>query len=124
MQQSGDRRGTTTVTARRRWTSALLSILIAFSVILHLGQPASAHAAMGTMVVAAASHNGAPCESSHHPTTGHCAMVTACSLYAPLEASPASFVADKSHVLPAAEAFEASWAVTPQLQPPQLSLQF
>ena len=124
MHQSADRREAVNAPARRRWTSALLSILIALSVVLHLGQTIPAHASMGTAVLAAATHNGGPCDSGHHPTAVHCGMTTACSLYAPLEATPVAFVAGKSHVLPAAEAVEATWATTPQLQPPQHSLQF
>jgi len=111
-------------TAHRRWMSILLSLLIALSVVLHLGQPIPPHAAMGTMAVAASSHGDAPCESDNHSTATHCGMTTACSLYAPLEASPVAFLAEKPHALPTADALRVSWAVAPQLQPPQHSPQF
>ena len=124
MHQSADRREVANAPAWRRWAVGLLSILIALSVVLHLGAPVPAHAAMKTMAIATTNHDGAPCDSSHSPTAAHCSMTTACSLYAPLEASPVAFLANKSHILPTVEAVEVTWAATPQLQPPQHSLQF
>jgi hypothetical protein len=101
-----------------------LSILIALSVVLHLGQATPVHASMGTAVLAATSHNSGPCDSGHHPIAVHCGMTTGCSLCAPLEASPAVFLGGKSPNLPTAEAVEATWATRPQLRPPQHFLQF
>ena len=124
MHRSADRKKVADAPAWRRWAACLLSILIALSVVLHFGQPVPAHAAMATMEVAATNDDGAPCDASHSPTAAHCGMTTACSLYAPLEASPVTFLAGKSHVLPTVEAVEATWAPTPQLQPPQPSLKF
>lgn len=112
-------------TTRRRWTSVLLSLLVAFSVFLHLGQATPAHAAMEPMVVAASSgHGDAPCEPGHPSNAAGCSMITACSLYAPLEPSPVRFAAERPRTVPATAFFQLTWAAIPQLQPPQLSRQF
>ena len=111
-------------TARQRWMSALLSLLVAFSVILHLGQATPAPAAMEPIVIVASSgHNSSPCEPGHS-NAAHCSMTTACSLYASLEAAPVLFTAKKPQALPTNVTFQVSWSARPQLQPPQLSRQF
>ena len=51
-------------------------------------------------------------------------MMTACSLYAPLEAAPALFAAERPQTLSTTAFFQLSWAAIPQLQPPRLSRQF
>jgi len=107
---------------RPRWLSAVLSVAIALSLILHLGQTVPAHASMETLQVAMSAHGDSPCEAGQHLKAGHCGTVTACALYAPLEVSPQSIIADKAHVLPSADAVEVRWQATPQLQPPQYSI--
>lgn len=113
--------GTMIVTPRQRWVSALLSILIALSVVFHLGQAVPAHADMGRLAAVMSSQSESPCDSGQHFKAAHCSVITACSLYAPLEASPEMFIADRAHSLPSADAVRVCWSATPQLQPPQYS---
>lgn len=122
MRQDESREGATNVTPRHRWVSALLSILIALSVVLHLGQAVPAHADRSTLPAVMSSHSDAPCDSGQHSKVAHCNVITACSLYASLEASPQIFIADRAHSLPSADAVHVCWSATPQLQPPQYSL--
>jgi hypothetical protein len=110
------------VAARRRWMRALLCVVIALGVMLHLGQtaPVFADASAGQFFAADVGHSS--CDAGDGLTVGHCHTISACSLYAPLEAKPAIFVRDTGHPSPLAEAGHTSWAVSPQLQPPQYSL--
>ncbi|WP_395021322.1 hypothetical protein [Dongia sp.] len=108
--------------AHRRCASLFLSILIALSVVLHLGQTVPAEASVETAALVAMSHDTAPCDSGDHAKMAHCSMIVACSLYAPLEASPVTFLAGKPHLQPVTGAVGTSWGTTPQLQPPQYSL--
>lgn len=110
-------------TALRRWASGFVCALLAFSVVVHLAQPVPAHAAMEPMPIAASSsHNSGPCDSGHDQSTVHCTMVSACSLYAPLEAAPIVFETSKLHVSLTDTPLQTGWAAAPQLQPPQISL--
>ena len=83
-------------TLRQRWVSAVLGILIALSFFLHLGQatPASAdlHAAPAVM----SSHGDLSCSPGKIANNTHCGTITACALYAPLEAFPEIFTADRA----------------------------
>jgi hypothetical protein len=108
--------------ARRRWMRALLCVVIALGVMLHLGQPAPvfADASAGQFFAADVGHS--TCDAGDGLTAAHCHTINACSLYAPLETKAAIFVQGTSHPSPLAEAVHTSWSVSPQLQPPQHSL--
>jgi hypothetical protein len=105
--------------ARRRWMRALLCVVIALGVMLHLGQTAPVLADASAVQFFAADVGHSTCDGL---TAGHCHTINACSLYAPLETKSAIFVRDTGHPSPLAEAVHTSWAVSPQLQPPQYSL--
>lgn len=108
--------------ARRHWLRALLCVVIALGVMLHLGQtaPVLADAGVGQFFVADVGHSS--CDAGEGSVAAHCHTIYACSLYAPHETKPAIFAQDTSHPAPLADAVHASWAVSPQLQPPQYSL--
>jgi hypothetical protein len=110
------------ITVRRRWMSTLLCVLIALSVILHLGTTMPAQADVNATQVVAASDSNPPCESGHHPAAAHCQTTIACSLYAQIEAGPPTFDNGKVRLLPSTDRVPVARAISPQLQPPQHSL--
>ena len=110
----------TNVAARRRWMSALLCVLIALSIILHLGQAMPAQADMIAIQVVTATESAEPCETSDHPGVD-CHTANICSLYPPNGAAPP--VLDKGQVRlpPSKDTVPVTWAISPQLEPPQHS---
>jgi hypothetical protein len=110
------------IAARRRWVWAVLCVLLVFSAMLHLVQATPPQADGGEIQFITVHDENNPCEPGHESTVGHCHMTTACSPYAPLSASPATFVEAATHPSPSAEAIQVGRAISPQLQPPQYSL--
>ena len=122
MQEVGATEVTTRTVLRRYWLRALLCVLIAVGIVFHLGQTPSVLADMGVIEAVTADHEDSSCESGHDLTTTHCQVITACSLYAPLETRPAILTPDRGRPEPVADAVHATWTASPQLQPPQYSL--
>jgi hypothetical protein len=122
LQEVGTTEVTTRTAPRRYWLRALLSVLIAVSIVLHLGQAPSALADTEVIEAVTADHRDSSCESGHGLTTMHCQIITACSLYAPLETSPVILIPVLGHPGPVSDAVHATWTASPGLQPPQYSL--
>jgi hypothetical protein len=122
LQEAGATEVITRKVLRWYWLRALLCILIEVSNVFHLGQTPSAPADTGVIEAVTADHEDSSCESGHGLTTTHCQVITACSLYAPLETSPAILIPDRGRPEPVAEAVHATWTGSPQLQPPQYSI--
>ena len=122
MHRNDDMEGPPSIAACRRWVWAVLCVLIAFGAMSLFGQtmPTQADATGGQFVTA--NDGTSPCEPGHGLTLGHCHMTTTCSLYAPLEVGPATFVEATTHPSPLPEALYISRTISPELQPPQYSL--
>ena len=111
------------IAAPRRWIWAALCLLIAFFAVLQSGQAVPVQAITGAVQFVVIDDENGPCEPGHDSTSGHCHMTTACSLYAAVELSPATFVeAMTTSTWPRSVAIHVGRSVTPRLQPPQPAL--
>lgn len=109
--------------AHRRWKWAVLCVLIAFGVILHLGQVIPAQAGVNEIQFITVADGTGPCEPGHGSTVGYCHTTAAYSLYALLEANLTILSDAMTHPSLMAEILHLSRAVSPQLHPPKHSFQ-
>jgi len=109
---------------RRRWAGLLLSLLLAFGTLAHLGHPTPAHAGMGQVVQIASADNGTdPCERNCSAMPAHCGASGACAFNAPDGAGATIFDRAPANRPVTAEALVFGQVIDPQFRPPRLPLQ-
>jgi len=103
------------------WRWLLLCLLAAVAILLLLGQSMPVQAGNPEPQYVTSS-NGADtdCDQAHELFGGHCHVTVACSAYAQIETSPATFdEMTSAHPLPMAEGARVTQSPRPNLQPPK-----
>lgn len=110
-------------TARQRWARVVLSLLFALSVVLFLGQSASAFPHSSAIHVESADGGAHSCDGDHAYTAGHCGTSSSCSFCAPLNAEQLESCGPAANPPVVAETFSFGCVIRPYIQPPRLSVQ-